>query len=87
MPATPAELSLIGRMASNESWARTVDRTARTEKAREAILVKFENQIDPGGTMPPEERRRRAISMRTAHMQRLAVKSVRARRAAKEAAS
>jgi hypothetical protein len=72
-------------MASNESWARTVDRSARTTPAREAILKKFEQQVDPDGTMPPAERRRRAISLRTAHMQRLAVKSVRARRAAREA--
>jgi hypothetical protein len=85
MPLTPAELSLNGRAASNESWARTVDREARTRKAREAILEKFEQQADPDNKLTPAERRRRAISLRTAHMQRLAIKSVRARRARKEA--
>jgi hypothetical protein len=57
----------------------------RTAPAREAVLKKFEQQADPDNTMAPEERRRRAISLRKAHMQRLAIKSVQARRARKEA--
>ena len=85
MPATPAEISLRNRAASNESWARTDDREARTRKARAGVFAKYEQQVDPDGRLSPEERRRRAVSLRTAHMQRLAVKSVRSRRLAKEA--
>lgn len=85
MSATPAEISLNNRAASNESWARTVNREERTRPAREAILKKFEQQVDPKGELSPEERRRCAISLRTAHMQRIAAKSVRVRRLRKEA--
>ena len=84
MPTTPAEISLNNRAAANESWARTADREARTRNAREAFLVKLEQEIDPRGKLTPEERRRRAIQLRKARMQKLAVKSVRARRLRRE---
>ena len=48
------------RIAAEVSWARTHDRAARTRPARETFLKRFEKQVDPDGTLPPEERRQRA---------------------------
>lgn len=80
MPLTPTERSLRGQIAAHESWSRTEDRAARTAKARKAALDKFEQQVDPEGTLPPAERARRAMHARRAHFQRLALKSAQARR-------
>jgi len=48
------------RIAGEISWARTPDRSARTRPAREAFLRRFEQEVDPDGTLPPQERRQRA---------------------------
>ena len=37
-----------------------------------AFLSRFEREVDPDGTLTPEERRRRAVAARKAHMARLA---------------
>ncbi|MUL76468.1 hypothetical protein [Mycolicibacterium sp. CBMA 226] len=66
-------------MASNESWARTEDRAARTWPARKAMLDRFEKQVDPEGQLTPQERAKRAEWARKAFMQRLALKSVASR--------
>jgi hypothetical protein len=42
-------------------------------------MERFERQVDPNGTLPPEERQRRAESAMKAHMQALALKSSRSR--------
>jgi hypothetical protein len=78
---TPEQRSLRARLASHASWARTADPSARTAPARDAFLRRFEQQVDPGGTMDPAERIRRAEHARKAHMQALALKSARTRRA------
>jgi hypothetical protein len=77
---TPAERSLRARIAAHESWARTDDRTARTEPARKAALDRFERQVDPVGKLNPAERARRAEHAMRAHMTRIALKSAQARR-------
>jgi hypothetical protein len=43
------------------------------------MLDKFEEQVDPDGTLPPAERAKRAEHARKAHFKRLALKSARAR--------
>lgn len=43
------------------------------------MLDKFEQQVDPDGTLTPTERAKRAESARKAHFQRLAFKSAKAR--------
>lgn len=48
-------------------------------------MAKFEEQADPNGELPADERARRAEHLRKAHFQRLALKSVQSRRLAKEA--
>lgn len=83
MPAnrlTPAERRLVGEIGAHASWARTENRSARTEPARRAALEKFEREVDPGGDLPPAERAKRAEHARKMHFKRLALKSAQARR-------
>lgn len=67
--------SPLARAAAHSSWAKTPDRTARTEKARAAAMARFERQVDPGGVLPPAERRKRADSAKKAYFLTLAAKS------------
>jgi hypothetical protein len=71
------------RIAAEISWSRTADRSARTRPARQAFLNRFEREVDPDGTLPPDERRKRAQHALRAHMLRLAKRSVSARRLAR----
>ncbi len=82
-----AESKLRAQIAVHTSWAQTPDRSARTAPARAALMAKFEAEVDPDGVLTPAERARRAGHLRKAHFQRLALKSARARRKAKEAAA
>lgn len=84
---TPAERSLRSRVAAHASWARTTDATARTARAREAFGRRFEAEVDPDGTLDPEQRARRVESARKAYYTRLALASSVARRKAVEAKS
>jgi hypothetical protein len=69
------------RIAAEISWSRTYDRSARTRPAREAFLKRFEREVDPHGTLAPEDRRRLAEHAKRAYMLRLAKRAVAARRA------
>ena len=80
MPLSPSEKSLRGEIAAHESWARTKDRSARTAPARRAMLDKFEQQVDPDGTLPPADRAKRAENARKAYFKRLALKSAQVRK-------
>lgn len=82
--STPTERRLHASIAAHESWAHTPDRAARTAPGRAALMAKFEREVDPDGTLPAEERARRAEHARKAYFQRLALKSARARRRAAE---
>lgn len=66
--------------AVNESWSRTENRSARTHNARMAAWDRFEKQVDPEGKLPPALRAKMAENARKAHFQRMALKSVEARR-------
>jgi hypothetical protein len=79
---SPAERSLRARLAAHALHGKR-DRQETTAKARAAFLAKFERDADPEEALPPEERRRRAESLRRAHFARLALASVKARRKAK----
>jgi hypothetical protein len=72
LPATESEKRLRARIASETSWAQTLDRTARTAPARAALLAKFLEQADGDPV--------RAEHLRKAHFARLALKSAQARR-------
>jgi hypothetical protein len=47
-------------------------------------MAKFEREVDPDNSLPPAERAKRAEHLRKAYFQRLALKSARSRRLAKE---
>jgi hypothetical protein len=76
---SPAQRSLLARMAAHSSWARTVDPAARTAPARSAFLARFEREVDPGRKLPVAERRRRAEHAKHAYFSNLALKSSMAR--------
>lgn len=82
-PLTPTMRRLRAQIAANTSWANTTDRTARTAAATAATMARFEAEVDPDGTLPAEERARRAENLRKAHMARLALASAKSRRAKK----
>ena len=79
-PMTPGERSLRARAAAYEMHAKHGSKKAAI-KGQAALLAKFERQVDPEDRLTPEERRRRAIYARRAHMARLALASGRSRRA------
>jgi len=68
------------QIAAEISWSRTYDRSARTRPAREAFLRRFEREVDPDGTLPSDERHRRAEHAKRAYMLRLAKRAVAARK-------
>lgn len=73
------ERQLAASIAAHESWAATLDRSARTAPARRALDQKFLDLADGDPV--------RAEHLRKAHFQRLALKSARARRRSKELAA
>lgn len=64
--------SAWARIGAHQSWANTLDRTARTAPARAALEQKFLEEADGDA--------RRAESLRKAYYTRLALKSAEARR-------
>src|SRR5215216_2651447 len=75
----PKEMALRGRIGAHRLHA-THDPRETTAKAREVFLTQFEREVDPDGTLSPEERRRRAEHAKKAHFARLARLSAAARR-------
>lgn len=77
---TPAgERKLRARIAINTRWANTADRVAATQPARNGFMARFERQVDPDGTLAPEERSKRADAAMRAHMSALALKRAKTR--------
>lgn len=56
-----------------------------TRKARKRFLETFELAVDPDGTLPAQERARRARHALKAHMNRLALRSAEVRRERRQA--
>lgn len=79
---TPAQRSMRSRMGAHALHAAG---KTNTGPAREKFLARFEDQVDPGRVLSPEERSRRAEHARQQYMTGLALKSARARRARKAA--
>jgi hypothetical protein len=80
---TPEQNRIRAELAVVESWARTPDRAARTAPAREANWQKY---LDQARELAPEgadesDIEYRADCLRRADMKRLALASVKARRA------
>jgi hypothetical protein len=76
---TPEQRSLQARMAAYALHA-THDPRVTTRRARDAFMARFERQVDPDGTLPEAERRRRAEAAKKAYFLGLALKSAKARR-------
>jgi hypothetical protein len=76
---SPEQRALAARIAAHEKWARTPDRARATAPARDALMAKFEREVDPDGVLSPPERARCAESARKAYFARLAYKSAQAR--------
>lgn len=57
-----------------------------TAPGRAAFQARFEQQVDPDGVLPPEERQRRAEHARTLYYRQLAYRSAKARRQRKSSA-
>lgn len=86
MPARdPSERAILARIGGYEKWAQTSDRTAATAPARNAFMERFERQVDPDGTLEPDERAKRAECAKKAYFAKLALKSAQSRRRAAEA--
>ena len=80
---SPAERSLRARLAAYAMHARH-DARRTSANGRAAFLARFEVEVDPDGTLAPEERRRRAEHARRAYFTRLALASAKARRARRQ---
>lgn len=76
---SPTERSLRARIAAHTLHSKRDSREI-TSAARATFLQKFEQQVDPDGTLPEAERQRRAAAAKRAHFTRLALASARARR-------
>jgi hypothetical protein len=76
---TPGERTLRARMAAYVLHSR-YDSRELTAPARRAFNDRFEKEVDPDGTLPPDERQRRAAAAKKAYFARLALRSAQARR-------
>ena len=79
MTLTPSQRAQRARIASLSRWAQTRDRAAATRAGTEGLMNRFRREVDPDGVLPVEERERRALMARRAHMSRLALRSSKAR--------
>jgi hypothetical protein len=73
------ERTLRAQLAAHTMHAKH-DARKTTAKARAAFLARFEAEVDPDGTLPAEERQRRAEHARSAYFTRLAFAAAKARR-------
>lgn len=82
MPLTPAERSLRASLAAHTRWANTdrVERQRLADSGQAGLLRRFAAEVDPEGLLPADEREKRARSLLTAHMKRLALASSKSRR-------
>ena len=67
--------SMAGRIGAHQSWANTIDRSARTAPGRAALEQRFLDEADGDP--------KRAEHLRKVYFQRLAMKSAESRRRAK----
>ena len=70
---------LRARMAAHLLHAQIRDPSEHTAPARAAFLSRFEREVDPDGTLDPQERARRAEHAKKAYFIKLALASRKAR--------
>jgi murein L,D-transpeptidase YcbB/YkuD len=76
---TPAERRLRSRAAA---YALHAQGGTATHAGTAAFLNRFEREVDPTGTLAPEERARRAMFARKSYMANLSLRAMKARRLA-----
>lgn len=76
---------LRSEMGGHAKWGRVRDRSAATAPARRALWAKFENEADPDGTLPPEQRASMARHLWLLHQKRASLAAAKARTAKAEA--
>ena len=74
-----SDLTLLGRIGAHSMHAKH-DSRKTSEPGRKRFLSSFEEQVDPDGTLEPEERVRRAEHLKKAYFTRLALLSAEQRR-------
>ena len=82
-PLTAEQRRLRASFANDIRWSRVPypDRPAHTARARAAFWQKFLDQVDPDGTMHPDERVALARQACRAHMTQLSYRAARAKAA------
>lgn len=81
MPAIEQdERVLVATIAAETRWATCPDRTAATAPARLGLRMRFAREVDPRGTMQPDERARRVDALHRAHMAKMTLRASQARR-------
>jgi hypothetical protein len=83
MPLSPEQRRLRASAAAYAQWSQEPDPSARTAKARNAFLDRFEREVDPDGTLPSDVRARMAEQARKSYFTKLALASSRAQTARK----
>jgi hypothetical protein len=53
---TPEQRRLRAKIAANARWSRPMARADQADAARSAIFARLEQEVDPEGTLPPDER-------------------------------
>jgi hypothetical protein len=55
---TPEQRRLRAQIAANARWSKFMAREDQADAARSAIFARLERQVDPDGSLPPDERAR-----------------------------
>jgi hypothetical protein len=53
---TPEQRRLRAKIAANARWSRPMARADQADAARSAVFARLERQVDPDGTLNPDER-------------------------------
>jgi hypothetical protein len=53
---TPEQRRLRAKIAAHARWMRPMARADQADAARAAINSRLERQVDPAGTLPPDQR-------------------------------
>ena len=53
---TPEERHLRAKIAANVRWSKPMARADQADAARAALYARLERQVDPHGTLLPDER-------------------------------
>jgi hypothetical protein len=81
---TPEECSERASLAAHSRWAKVSDRVADLAPARAGFLKKLEDQVDPDRLLAADELAKRVENLRQAHMHKMCLAALQAKRRAKE---